>query len=60
MPDRHLVDVHVLLVRAGDVLPTQRRGGLFDGLWHLPSGKLDDGEDVLSTAAREVQEEGAS
>jgi hypothetical protein len=47
--DRHLIDVHVLLVRDDDVLLTRRRdtNPLFDGLWHLPSGKLDAAESVL-------------
>ncbi|MDV6010910.1 NUDIX domain-containing protein [Haloechinothrix sp. LS1_15] len=57
MPDRHLVDVHVLLVRDTELLLTKRRGGAFNGMWHLPSGKLDAGEDVLSAAAREAEEE---
>lgn len=57
MPDRHLVDVHVLLVRDAELLLTRRKGGAFDGMWHLPSGKLDAGEDVLTAAAREVEEE---
>ncbi len=57
MPDRHLIDVHVLLVRGAEVLLTRRRGGAFDGMWHLPSGKLDAGEDVLTAATREAAEE---
>lgn len=59
MPDRHIVDVHVLLVRDGQVLLSQRRdtNPQFDGLWHLPSGKLDAGESVLDAAVREVDEE---
>lgn len=59
MPDRHLIDVHVLLVRAGRVLLSRRRdpNPLFDGRWHLPSGKLDAGESVLEAAVREAEEE---
>lgn len=57
MPDRHLIDVHVLLLRGTELLLTRRRGGAFNGLWHLPSGKLDAGEDVLTAAAREAREE---
>lgn len=57
MPDRHLVDVHVLLTRDTELLLTKRRGGAFEGMWHLPSGKLDAGEDVLTAAAREAEEE---
>lgn len=59
MADRHLVDVHVLLLRDDQVLLTRRRdrNPLFDGRWHLPSGKLDAGESVLAAAVREVDEE---
>jgi 8-oxo-dGTP diphosphatase len=59
MADRHLIDVHVLLVRDEQVLLTRRRDAnpMFDGLWHLPSGKLDAGESVLAAAAREAEEE---
>ncbi|WP_216215774.1 NUDIX hydrolase [Amycolatopsis aidingensis] len=57
MPDRHLIDVHVLLTRDAELLLTRRRGGAFDGMWHLPSGKLDAAEDVLTAAAREADEE---
>lgn len=60
MADRHLIDVHVLLVDDNDnVLLTQRRdpNPAFDGLWHLPSGKLDAGESVLAAATREAEEE---
>ncbi|MDX3661194.1 NUDIX domain-containing protein [Streptomyces sp. ID05-26A] len=59
MADRHLIDVHVLLVRDGEVLLSRRRDTdpRFDGLWHLPSGKLDAGESVLGGAAREAAEE---
>lgn len=59
MPDRHLIDVHVLLVRDDQVLLTRRRdpNPRFDGLWHLPSGKLDAGESVLAAAVREAEEE---
>ena len=59
MADRHLIDVHVLLVRDAHVLLTRRRdtNPMFDGLWHLPSGKLDAGESVLDAAVREAEEE---
>jgi 8-oxo-dGTP diphosphatase len=57
VPDRHLIDVHVLLARDAELLLTKRRGGIFDGMWHLPSGKLEAGEDVLSAATREAEEE---
>ncbi|MEU7476244.1 NUDIX domain-containing protein [Lentzea sp. NPDC042327] len=59
MPDRHLIDVHVLLLRAGQVLLSLRRDTdpRFDGVWHLPSGKLDRGESVPAAAVREAREE---
>ncbi|WAL68831.1 NUDIX domain-containing protein [Amycolatopsis cynarae] len=59
MADRHLIDVHVILTRDEQVLLTRRRdpNPRFDGLWHLPSGKLDAGESVLDAAAREAEEE---
>jgi aminoglycoside 2'-N-acetyltransferase I len=59
MTDRHIVDVHLLLLRDRQVLLSRRRdpSPRFDGLWHLPSGKLDAGESVLDAAVREIQEE---
>lgn len=60
MADRHLIDVHVMLLDdTGSVLLSQRRdrNPAFDGLWHLPSGKLDTGESALAAAAREAEEE---
>lgn len=59
MADRHLIDVHVLLVDDNSVLLTQRRdpNPAFNGRWHLPSGKLDAGESVLDAATREGEEE---
>jgi 8-oxo-dGTP pyrophosphatase MutT (NUDIX family) len=59
MTDRHIVDVHVLLVRDRHLLLSRRRdpSPAFDGRWHLPSGKLDAGESILAAAAREAAEE---
>jgi 8-oxo-dGTP pyrophosphatase MutT (NUDIX family) len=59
MVDRHLIDVHVLLVRDDEILLTQRRdrNPLFDQQWHTASGKLDANESVLDAAAREAFEE---
>ncbi|GAA4612747.1 NUDIX domain-containing protein [Saccharopolyspora hordei] len=57
MPDRHIIDVHVLLIRDAELLLTERRGGQWDRMWHLPSGKLDAGEDIFTAAAREAEEE---
>lgn len=59
MADRHLIDVHVLLVDGANLLLTRRRdpNPAFDGRWHLPSGKLEMDESVLDAAAREAEEE---
>ncbi|AUS81323.1 NUDIX domain-containing protein [Actinoalloteichus sp. AHMU CJ021] len=59
MPERHLVDVHVILVRDDELLLSLRRDTdpRFDGQWHLPAGKLEAGESVLAGAAREAREE---
>ncbi|MET8875316.1 NUDIX domain-containing protein [Nocardia sp. NPDC004604] len=58
MTDRHLVDVHILLVRGREVLLSRRRSAdEFDGLWHLPAGKLEAGESATAGAVREAYEE---
>ncbi|WP_067471214.1 NUDIX hydrolase [Nocardia amamiensis] len=58
MTDRHLVDVHVLLVRGGELLLSRRRSqDEFDGRWHLPAGRLEVGESVTAGAVREAREE---
>ncbi|TQS42756.1 NUDIX hydrolase [Cryptosporangium phraense] len=57
MPHRTIVDVHVLLVRDGEVLLSQRRGGYAAGQWHMPSGKLEPGESIEHAAIREAREE---
>lgn len=59
MADRHLIDVHVLLIRGDQILLTQRcdPNPAFDGRWHAPSGKLEAGESVLDAAVREAEEE---
>ncbi|MDQ2584426.1 DNA mismatch repair protein MutT [Saccharothrix yanglingensis] len=57
---RHLVDVHVKLVRGdGRVLLIRRRDPdpRFDGKWHLPAGKVEAGESAPAAAVREVAEE---
>lgn len=53
------VDVHVLLIDWGRVL-LLRRGpdsAYGPGLWTLPSGHLEPGEDVVAAAIRETREE---
>ncbi|MFI6043083.1 NUDIX domain-containing protein [Nocardia sp. NPDC051321] len=58
MTARHLVDVHVLLIRDGRLLLSKRRSDdEFDGLWHLPAGKLEAGESATAAAVREANEE---
>lgn len=58
MTARHLVDVHILLVRDGELLLSKRRSAdEFDGRWHLPAGKLEYGEAATAGAAREALEE---
>lgn len=55
---RSIIDVHVILERGGEILLLERRGtGYCDGMLHLPSGHLDDGEPVTHGAAREAFEE---
>ncbi|WP_338087245.1 NUDIX hydrolase, partial [Nonomuraea zeae] len=56
---RAIVDVHVLLLRGtSDVLLARRAGtGYGDGLWHLPSGHLEEGESVTDAVIREAAEE---
>lgn len=58
MATQHLVDVHILFRRHGDILLSRRRSGdEFDGRWHLPAGKLEPGESATAAAAREAMEE---
>lgn len=57
----HLVDVHVLAVNKDRKLLLLKRRDVvnkeFDGLWHLPSGKLEHSEDASTGASRELEEE---
>lgn len=53
-----LVDVHLILIREGELLLAERRGtGFADGQLNLPSGKLEAGEDLRSAMVREAREE---
>lgn len=55
---RSIIDVHVILVREGNVLLALREGtGYCDGMWHLPSGHLEAGESIEQGAIREAEEE---
>ncbi|MCF2525779.1 NUDIX hydrolase [Yinghuangia soli] len=59
--ERHTspVDVHVLLVDRGRVLLLRRnaQAPYAAGLWTLPSGHVEAGEDVVAAAIRETREE---
>jgi 8-oxo-dGTP diphosphatase len=53
-----VVDVMLLLVRGRRVLLALRRGtGYADGMWNLPSGKLEADEDLVAAVIREAREE---
>jgi 8-oxo-dGTP diphosphatase len=55
---RSIIDVHVILERDGEILLLERQGtGYCDGMLHLPSGHLDEGETITDGAAREAHEE---
>lgn len=59
-PRRHseIVDVHLVLLRGQEVLLARRANtGYADGLLHVPSGHLEDGEDVRNGMIREAREE---
>ena len=60
MPDRFtsIIDVHVILRRAGRILLLRRAGDVYaSGQLCLPSGHLEEGENILDAAARETKEE---
>ena len=60
MPERYrsIIDVHVILEREQEILLLERQGtGYCDGMLHLPSGHLDEGEPLADGAAREAFEE---
>jgi 8-oxo-dGTP diphosphatase len=60
MPERYrsIIDVHVILEREQEILLLERQGtGYCDGMLHLPSGHLDEGETIVGGAAREAREE---
>jgi 8-oxo-dGTP diphosphatase len=53
-----VVDVHVILRRAGLVLLLRRAGAVFaSGQLCLPSGHLERGESIVQAAVRETREE---
>ncbi|MEY2245965.1 NUDIX domain-containing protein [Streptomyces sp. BF23-18] len=56
-PAQPVIDTHVI-VRDGDKILFSQRGGPYGhGRWHMPSGKLDQGEELSYGAARELSEE---
>lgn len=58
MPYTSFVDVLLFLVHHDHVLLAQRAGtGYADGDWNLPSGKLEEGEDLEAAIIREAREE---
>ncbi|WP_327575427.1 NUDIX hydrolase [Streptomyces sp. NBC_00145] len=52
-----VIDTHVILRDDDKLLLSQRGGPYGHGRWHLPSGKLDQGEPLRLGAARELREE---
>src|SRR5512142_2766323 len=60
VPDRFtsIIDVHVILRRAGKILLLRRAGNVYaSGQLCLPSGHLEEGENILEAAIREAKEE---
>jgi 8-oxo-dGTP diphosphatase len=60
MPDRFasVIDVHVILRRAGRVLLLRRTGEVYaSGQLCLPSGHMEQGESICQAAVRETFEE---
>ena len=60
MPDRFtsIIDVHVILRRAGKILLLRRAGNVYaSGQLCLPSGHLEEGENILEACIRETKEE---
>ena len=60
MPDRFtsIIDVHVILRRAGKILLLRRAGNVYaSGQLCLPSGHLEEGENILEAGIRETKEE---
>ena len=58
MPYASIVDVLLLLTRDDHVLLALRDGtGYADGMYNLPSGKLEAGESLIDAVVREAREE---
>lgn len=56
-PERPIVGVGAVIVRAGQVLIVRRRYEPLAGRWSLPGGTLELGETLEAGLAREMQEE---
>ncbi|CQR61790.1 NUDIX hydrolase [Streptomyces leeuwenhoekii] len=56
-PAQPVIDTHVILRDGDKILFSQRGGPYGHGRWHMPSGKLDQGEPLTVGAARELYEE---
>jgi len=56
-PVEHRAAGVVVLNEAGDILLVQERRGKEAGLWHIPSGTVEPGENPQDTAVREAWEE---
>jgi ADP-ribose pyrophosphatase YjhB (NUDIX family) len=56
-PDRPIVGVGAVIVRAGRVLLVKRRYEPLAGRWSLPGGMLELGETLEAGVAREIREE---
>lgn len=55
---RSIIDVHLILVRDGEILLGLRQNtGYADGHWHLPSGHLEARESLPDGVIREAREE---
>ncbi|MGB0175870.1 MAG: NUDIX domain-containing protein [Owenweeksia sp.] len=52
-----MVTVDVVIQKEGEVLLVKRKHAPFKGSWALPGGFMEDNEEVLSAALRELKEE---
>src|SRR4051794_18099086 len=58
IPPTAIRDVYLVVRRGSDILLSFRQGtGYKDGLWGLPSGKVEAGETYAEAAVRELVEE---